>query len=803
MTRPGTAALLRTVAAHGLPSYSGTVPTAPAADDAWQDLLFGARSERIVALLARAVADGLVPASDTQIAEVVGLDMQAMASVLALEATLLRVADLLDEAEVPFRVLKGAAVAHLDYPDPALREFGDIDLLIRPIDLDRTIGLLARHGFTRRFPEPRPGFDRRFTKSVSVVDKGGLELDLHRTFAPGGFGLRVQPAALWDAPAASFAVGGRCLPALGLEERVVHACYHAVLGNSPPRLVPLRDIAELLLRGSPDPHRVRALAASWRGEAVVAHAIRTTWATLRLTEPVELSGWAASFIARPAERRELRRATSPTYSYPVQALDAVRAIQGPRSRLAYLSALAFPRRSYLRGRHTGLASRARYAIAELLGARTTTRWTMPDHNLADHASSVRRTEMSVSDSPTARAPLAVLGGDPQFPSGLPLTRVVIPDRERLSQRLEAIFDSGMLTSGPNVAELEERVADLLDVPHVVAVASCTTGLMLVLQAVDATGSVLMPSFTFAATAHAAAWAGGRPVFADVVANSLTLDPDDAAARLPGARALMATHVYGTPCDVEQLDKIAAAAEVPVIYDAAHALGSKRRGKAIGGFGTAEVFSLSPTKVAPAGEGGLVATHDAGVAEQVRLARNYGNPGDYDCRVAGLNARMSELHAAVGLATLTELPERVQRRNELVHVFVERLAGVPGIRLPEVDAADLSTYKDLTLIVDEQQYGLDVPGLNAALAAEGADCRRYFYPPVHRQRAYAHLGPPEELPVTDALAPRVLTLPLWTQMSDDTVRQLADLVIRCHESAAAVREALARAGRRRDSGQTSP
>lgn len=787
MMSPDLTALLRTAATYGLPGSPEPTSSRPIPDDTWRDVLYRARSERVVTLLARTVRDGVVPATNTQTAEVVDLDMRRMAGVLSLEATLLRVADVLDEAGVPFRVLKGPAVAHLDYPDPALREFGDLDLLIRPADLDRTIALLARHGYARRFPEPRSGFDRRFTKSVSVVDRAGTELDLHRTFAPGGFGLHVQVEALWDAPVTWFTLAGRELPALGPAERLTHACYHAVLGNSPPRLVPQRDIAEMLLRGSPAPERVRALAASWRGEAVVAHAIRTAWTTLRLTEQVELSDWAFGFSPRPREARQLSRATSPAYSYPVQALDAVRAIRAPRDRLTYLTALAFPRRSYLRDRHSGFASRARHAITELLSTmRHHQGETMPT---ADHATSVRHAEMSVSGGPTASATLAVLGGEPQFPEGLPLTRVVVPDRERLHQRLEAILDSGMLTSGPNVAELEERVADTLGVPHVVAVASCTTGLMLVLQALNATGPVLMPSFTFAATAHAAAWAGGRPAFADVVTSSLTLDPDDAGSRLTGVRALMATHVYGTPCDVERIDKIAADAGVPVLYDAAHALGSKRRGQAVGGFGAAEVFSLSPTKVAPAGEGGLVATHDAGLAEQVRLARNYGNPGDYDCRVAGLNARMSEFHAAVGLATLTELPQRVQRRNTLVEVFVDRLDGVPGIRLPEVDAADLSTYKDLTLVVDEQQYGLDVPALNAALAAEGVDCRRYFHPPVHRQQAYAHLGEPEDLPVTDTLAPRVLTLPLWTQMSDDTVRALADLVIRCHESADAVREAL--------------
>jgi dTDP-4-amino-4,6-dideoxygalactose transaminase len=390
--------------------------------------------------------------------------------------------------------------------------------------------------------------------------------------------------------------------------------------------------------------------------------------------------------------------------------------------------------------------------------------------------------------------LAVLGGEAAFPDGLPLTRVVVPDRERLAKRLDAILDSGMLTAGPTVRELEEHVADLLDVPHVVAVASCTTGLMLALQALDATGpgvgNVVMPSFTFSATAHAAFWAGGRPVFADIDPGTLTLSPDDLAGRLDGAKAVMATHIYGTPCQVEQIDKIAAAAGLPVVYDAAHALGSRRAGRPIGNFGAAEVFSMTPTKVAPAGEGGLVATRDAAVAEHIRLARNYGNPGDYNCAFPGLNARMSELHAAVGLASISELPQRVERRNEMAGLFTSRIDGLPGVRVPGVDAGDVSTYKDLTIIVDEQQYGMDVPALAEALRAEGVDTRRYFYPAVHRQDAYAYLGEPRELPVTDMLAPRVLTLPLWSHMADRTVEALADLVTACHESAESVTRHLA-------------
>jgi hypothetical protein len=261
-------------------------------------------------------------------------------------------------------------VAHLDYPDAALRDFGDIDLLIHPDDLDRTIAVLVEQGYTRRFPEPRAGFDRRFTKSVSVVNSEGQEFDLHRTLAPGAFGLRVQVEMLWNAPPEQFALAGRTLDALGPSERFIHACYHAVLGNTPARLVPQRDIAEMLLGGSVDPDRARALAAAWQAEVVVAHAINRAWATLQLTDVVALSSWAAKYTPRPREQRQLTRATSPGYTYTAQAIDSVRALRNPRHRLAYVSALAFPRRSYLRGRHSGFTSRVRHAVSELRGART-------------------------------------------------------------------------------------------------------------------------------------------------------------------------------------------------------------------------------------------------------------------------------------------------------------------------------------------------------------------------------------------------------------------------------------------------
>jgi dTDP-4-amino-4,6-dideoxygalactose transaminase len=384
---------------------------------------------------------------------------------------------------------------------------------------------------------------------------------------------------------------------------------------------------------------------------------------------------------------------------------------------------------------------------------------------------------------------AILDGSIAFPDGLPLVRPTLEDVPGLARRIEAILRSGYLTDGPTVKDLEARLADRLEVPYVVAVASCTAGLMLVLQALDATGPVVMPSFTFAASAHAIHWVGGTPVFAEVEPTSLTLDPDDASRLVSGASAMTATHVYGTPCDTERLQAVADRERIPLVYDAAHGLGSRHAGRPIGGFGTAEVFSLSPTKVMVGGEGGIVATHDESLADQVRLGRGYGNPGNYDCVFPGLNARMSELHAAIALSSLEHLDERIAHRNHLVQVFLSAIAGIPGLRMPSIAPGDLSTFKDLTLIVDREAFGLSSTQLGAALKVDGIDSRRYYYPPIHQQKAYSHLARIRELPVTDDIANRVLTLPLWSHMTDNEVMRVADAVVVLHRHSPAVRERL--------------
>jgi dTDP-4-amino-4,6-dideoxygalactose transaminase len=371
---------------------------------------------------------------------------------------------------------------------------------------------------------------------------------------------------------------------------------------------------------------------------------------------------------------------------------------------------------------------------------------------------------------------------------IPLTRPSIPDPVPLLQAFEDVLTSGVLTNGPRVREFERQAAQYLGVQHCVAVSSCTAGLMLVLRALGLSGDVIVPSFTFAATAHAVAWNGLRPVFADVDRGTLTLSPTSVSNSI-GVRtsAILATHVYGTPCDVEALTRIARHNGLRLIFDAAHAFGSLRRGRRVGGFGDAEVFSLSPTKVMVAGEGGVIATNDAAIAERCWIGRDYGNPGDYDCQFVGLNARMSEFHAVLALGSLDRLDDRIERRNELAEAYVKALADVPGISFPSIEEGDRSTFKDLTVLVDADDFGLDADELASALAELGIETRRYYAPPVHEMRAYRTIkNSDRDLSVTKWASRSALSLPMWSELPVEVVESVIDAIHRIQHRAGAYR-----------------
>lgn len=361
-----------------------------------------------------------------------------------------------------------------------------------------------------------------------------------------------------------------------------------------------------------------------------------------------------------------------------------------------------------------------------------------------------------------------------FPNGLPFVRPAVPPLERVVARLAPSYDRGILTNGPLVRELEEVVADRLGVRHAIAVASCTSGLILAGRAVGLSGPTLMPSFTFSASAHSCVWAGATPRFVECDPDTFLADLGDARERLEGVGGLLITHVFGAPAAPDEWAELARRASIPLVFDAAHAFGSRHGSDPIGGFGDAEVFSFTPTKPVIAGEGGIVTTNRDDVAEYVRLGREYGDPGDYDTRFVGLNARMSEFHAACALESLVDFDDNLARRNELAARARGQLSEIPGIRVQLLDPSDTSTWKDLTIAIDRETFGATRDELVTWLRADGIDTRNYFDPPIHRQRSHAAAAD-RPLPVTDAVSRAVVSLPIYPSLGDVDVDRVVTVI----------------------------
>ncbi|MGH9178433.1 MAG: nucleotidyltransferase family protein [Acidimicrobiales bacterium] len=354
-------AVMRGVAAYGLPGATRPLPTAPLPDGEWRAMLSGVREERLTGLLLYAVEEGAFPVTAEQAAAAAEAHLEATCQCVQLERTLLDVAALLEDAGVDVRVLKGPALARLDYPDPSLRCFRDVDVLVRSGQWDAAVAALEAAGNQRLHPEPRPGFDRRFSKGTTFRTADRHEIDLHRTFALGPFGLTVDLDDVW-ARSSQFELGGGRLQSLDPEVRFLNVCAHAALGDVPPRLVPLRDIAEILLVGGRlDVQRVIRLAERWRAEIVVARALELCRDTLGLSASTTLTDWAGRLRPDRRQRRALELYLDRRETYVALLLGTVRVIPGVRAKATYLTALACPERQFVDGRHASRWSRFRYA----------------------------------------------------------------------------------------------------------------------------------------------------------------------------------------------------------------------------------------------------------------------------------------------------------------------------------------------------------------------------------------------------------------------------------------------------------
>jgi dTDP-4-amino-4,6-dideoxygalactose transaminase len=395
--------------------------------------------------------------------------------------------------------------------------------------------------------------------------------------------------------------------------------------------------------------------------------------------------------------------------------------------------------------------------------------------------------------------IAILGSSPAFSQPLHVGQPNIGDRQAMLRRMNEIFDRRWFTNdGPLVKEFEARIQELVGVKHCVAICSATIALEIAIRALELHGEVILPAYTFIATAHAVQWQEITPVFADMNPATHNIAPETIERLItPRTTGIIGVHVWGQPCDTDAIDCIARKHQLKVMYDAAHAFGCSHRGRMIGGFGLCEVFSFHATKFINSFEGGAVVTNDDTLAAKMRLMRNFGFAGYDNVIYPGTNGKMTEICAAMGLTSLEAMDDIVAVNRRNYESYRGGLKGLPGISLKEYDSKERQNYQYVVVEVDETKASLNRDELVAVLQAENVLARKYFWPGCHRMEPYRSLQPNAHVsvPETERIASRVIVLPTGTGASTKDIATVCDIFRAAVKRAPEVREAAkaARAG----------
>ena len=375
--------------------------------------------------------------------------------------------------------------------------------------------------------------------------------------------------------------------------------------------------------------------------------------------------------------------------------------------------------------------------------------------------------------------LALFGGRPLFEELRHVGRPNIGDRKRLLARINDMLDRRWLTNnGPNLVEFEARISALTGAPHCIAVCNATIGLELVVRALGLHGEVIVPSFTFVATAHALSWLGLEPVFCDVDRETHTIDPAEVEKLItPRTTAILGVHTWGRVCDVAALADIAGRHGLRLIFDAAHAFACSSGDTMVGSFGDAEVFSFHATKFMNSFEGGAITTRDPLFADRLRRMRNFGFAGLDNVVSAGTNGKMTEIAAAMGLTSLESIDEFIDVNRHNYELYRRELGRIDGLKLYEPPKGDRTNFQYIVAEVDSDRFGMCRDLLVEILFSEGVIARRYFYPGIHRMEPYRSLGADvaARLPVTEALTQRMMQMPTGTAMSVEDIERASELL----------------------------
>lgn len=378
---------------------------------------------------------------------------------------------------------------------------------------------------------------------------------------------------------------------------------------------------------------------------------------------------------------------------------------------------------------------------------------------------------------TSTADLAINGAPPAFPEPLHVGRPNIGTKERFLGRVEQILDNQWLTNnGPMVQEFEHRIAIRLGVKHCVAMCNGTIALEIAIRALGLEGEVIIPSWTFIATAHALSWQGITPVFADIDPATHNLDPDAVRRMItPRTTGIIGVHLWGRPAPIDELQAIADQHGLKLMFDAAHAFGSTYKDQTIGRFGACEILSFHATKVFNTMEGGAVVTNDDELAEAMRLMRNFGFHGYDNVIHPGTNGKMIEVCAAMGLTNLDFLADAIAINQRNHSAYEAALSGMPGVKLLAYDPSESNSHHYVVVEVEGKNASIR-NDIISALQAENILARKYFWPGCHRMKPYRDLFPHAHfmLPNTENVAEKLIVLPTGSTITGDHIQTIASV-----------------------------
>lgn len=366
-----------------------------------------------------------------------------------------------------------------------------------------------------------------------------------------------------------------------------------------------------------------------------------------------------------------------------------------------------------------------------------------------------------------------------FDKPIYVTRPLLPDIDEVQRKLKEIWDCQWLTNcGPQHRELEEALTKRLQVPYLSLFNNGTTALMIACQALRLSGDVITTPFTFAATPHVLTWNNIKPIFCDVDDKTMNIDASKIEKMItPQTTAIMAVHVFGTPCDVEAIQDIADYYGLKVVYDAAHAFDVKINGMGIGSFGDVSAMSFHATKLYHTVEGGALMHKDPHLKQRIDFLKNFGIKNEEEVVMPGINGKLNEISSAIGLLTLKLVDNERTKRQRLIEVYREELSDVPGIVLPYVPPNVQTNAQYFVLRIKEREFGLSRDDVYEKFHPYNVFTRKYFHPLCSEYTCYRQLpsANPNNLPHAVQIGEEVLSMPLYGALTDDDVRKICAIM----------------------------